>query len=170
MASFQRRIYPGIRPIWRDFLNTFRQRDRLRGLKQETWLTPAFRERLMLAVTAVNDCRYCSFYHAQRALAAGISESEIRRLQSGGFSGAPAGELPAMLYAQHWAEADDAPDPEARAAFVEHYGADRAETIELVLRLIRAGNLLGNTWDYLLYRLSFGRWGLTARERSRDGA
>lgn len=145
---------------------TFRRRNQLRLLKQVTWLTPAFRERLMLAVTAVNDCRYCSFYHAQRALASGISESEVRQIQDGGFSDAPSEELPAMLYAQHWAEADGVPGPEVRAVFVEHYGPESAETIELILRLIRVGNLLGNTWDYLLYKLSFGRLGLTAKERS----
>jgi hypothetical protein len=28
---------------------------------------PAFRERLMLAVTVVNGCRYCSYFHARQA-------------------------------------------------------------------------------------------------------
>jgi hypothetical protein len=41
----------------------------------------------------------------------------------------------------------------------ETYGAENAEAIETVLRLIRMGNLGGNTLDYWLYRLSFGRWG-----------
>jgi len=27
------------------------------------------------------------------------------------------------------------------------------------MRMIRIGNLLGNTWDLLLYRISRGRWG-----------
>ncbi|MEA3341455.1 MAG: hypothetical protein U9R15_15945, partial [Chloroflexota bacterium] len=40
------------------------------------------------------------------------------------------------------------------------YGDDIAGDIELVLRMIRAGNLTDNTWDYLLYHVSFGRWGL----------
>jgi hypothetical protein len=36
--------------------------------------------------------------------------------------------------------------------------------IEVILRMIRAGNLMGNTLDWLLYRLSFGRLGLTAKD------
>jgi hypothetical protein len=31
--------------------------------------------------------------------------------------------------------------------------------IEVVLRMMRMGNLIGNTLDYLLYRISFGRRG-----------
>lgn len=33
----------------------------------------------------------------------------------------------------------------------------RGETIDLALHAIRIGNMAGNTFDYLLYRLSFGR-------------
>ena len=55
------------------------------------------------------------------------------------------------------------PDPEAARSLVETYSDDRAAMINVVLRMIRAGNLMGNTLDWLLYR-SFGRLGLTARE------
>jgi len=39
------------------------------------------------------------------------------------------------------------------------YGVEKADAIDLVLRMIRFANLSGNTWDYLLHRLSFGRFG-----------
>jgi hypothetical protein len=29
----------------------------------------------------------------------------------------------------------------------------------LAMRMIQTGNLLGNTVDFILYRISFGRWG-----------
>ena len=48
-----------------------------------------------------------------------------------------------------------------RKSWNETYGPQKAEAIETVLRIIRMGNLAGNTGDYLLYRFSFGRWGLT---------
>jgi hypothetical protein len=35
--------------------------------------------------------------------------------------------------------------------------------IDLALRMIRVGNLLGNTFDYVLHRASFGRWGAWRR-------
>jgi predicted chitinase len=43
------------------------------------------------------------------------------------------------------------------------YGAERAEAIETVLRMIRMGNLLGNSGDYWLYRLSGGVLGAPGR-------
>ena len=63
-------------------------------------------KRLMLAVTAVNGCRYCSYYHAQEALKAGLPDEELQMLLEGVVDDAPPEELPALLYAQHWAEAE----------------------------------------------------------------
>ena len=84
----------------------------------------------------------------------------------GVFIRAPERELPALLYAQHWAEANAQPDPAARAKLVETYGDDTARAIEYILRMIRVGNLSGNTFDFILYRLSFGRLGLPRKQSS----
>jgi AhpD family alkylhydroperoxidase len=119
----------------------------------------AFRERLMLVVTAVNGCRYCSYVHAREALAAGIPPEQVEVLGAGMFDGSPAHEVPALLYAQHWAEADGQPVQGVRQRVQQRYGEEQLESIEIVLRMIRMANLLGNTLDYLLYRISFGRWG-----------
>lgn len=125
-------------------------------------LHPAFRERLMMAVTAVNGCRYCSYYHAHQAAKQGMAPAEIKALGDGLFQDCPDPELPALLYAQHWADTDAHPDPVARERLLAMYGPTLAEAIELALCTIRVGNLLGNTGDYALYRLSFGRWGRKA--------
>jgi len=69
------------------------------------------------------------------------------------------------LYAHHWAETNAQPDPAVRAKLLATYGAETARAIEFVLRMIRVGNLLGNTGDYILYRLSSGRLGV-ARQRA----
>jgi AhpD family alkylhydroperoxidase len=122
-------------------------------------IDPSFRERLMLAVTAVNGCRYCSYFHARQALTSGITQEEIAALGDGVIDRAPPDEVPALLYAQRWAETSARAEPAARARLVETYGDEVAEGIEIVLRMIRAGNLMGNTWDYVLYRISGGRWG-----------
>ena len=136
-----------------------RARARVRGT-----ISPAFRERLMMAVTSVNECRYCAHFHAQVALVSGITRAEIEQILDGEFSRAPESELPALLYAQHWAETNAQPDPAVRAKLVATYGDDTARAIEYVLRMIRVGNLLGNTFDYILYRLSFGRLGLPRKQ------
>jgi AhpD family alkylhydroperoxidase len=133
----------------------------MRSLMHGETLSAAFRERLMLAVTEVNRCRYCAYYHAKQALVEGLSEAELQALTEGEFDSSPAEERPALLYAQHWAEADGSPDEEAHARIVELYGAETANAIDLALRVVRIGNPMGNTWDGLLYRVSLGRWGTT---------
>jgi AhpD family alkylhydroperoxidase len=158
MDNFKRRIYHSLGEVLTDTRVILSQRDLLRTTMRGG-LDPAFRERLMLVVTAVNGCRYCSYAHVRQALSEGISAEEIEMLGEAAFHGSPKEEVPALLYAQHWAETDGNPDPAARASVVERYGEERVERIEIVLRMIRMGNLMGNTFDYVLYRISFGRVG-----------
>lgn len=113
----------------------------------------------MIAVTVVNGCRYCSYFHAKMALKVGLEQREIQALLSGEFSSCPEDEAIGIAYAQHWAGADAHPDPEAVQRLQQTYGTERADAIHLILRMIRMGNLTGNTLDYMLYRLSFGLWG-----------
>ena len=151
--------------LWRDVRFPLQNRARIRRAMRGDLGSFPFRDRLMLAVTAVNGCRYCSYYHAQEALKAGLPDEELQKLLEGVVDNAPAGELPALLYAQHWAETDGKPDKAARQKLLETYGPQRAEAIETVLHMIRMGNLLGNTADYWLSNLSFGRWGLTEQDK-----
>jgi len=130
----------------------------IRPLIREKTLSTAFRERLMLIVTEVNECRYCSYAHAQIALEEGISKEEIRALKQGTLSGFPDEQMPAFLYAQHWAETDGDPDDSARERVVEEYGEKVVDQIELAMEMIRTANLLGNTFDYLICKMSFGKW------------
>jgi AhpD family alkylhydroperoxidase len=158
MDSFRRRVYHGPGELLADLRAILADRDLLRAAMRGG-LDAAFRERLMLVVTGVNGCRYCSYAHARQALVEGISPEEIARLGDGTFHGSPSEELPALLYAQHWAETDGAPDAEARTIVEGTYGKAALAQIEIVLRMIRVGNLLGNTWDYVLHRLTLGRLG-----------
>jgi alkylhydroperoxidase family enzyme len=107
----------------------------------------------------VNRCRYCASFHAEVARLSGLTAEEIALLLEGSIEGAPAAELPALLYARHWAEAGGQAPPELRAELEAHYGADNATAIERALRTIWVGNLLGNSWDAMLFRLSGGRLG-----------
>jgi AhpD family alkylhydroperoxidase len=162
---FNRRAYHRAGDLWRDVRFPLQNQARMRRAMRGDLVSYPFRERLMLAVTAVNGCRYCSYYHAQEALKAGLPDDELQKLLEGVVDDAPAEELPALLYAQHWAETDGKPDMAARQKLLETYGPQRVEAIETVLHMIRAGNLLGNTADYWLSRLSFGRWGLTEQDK-----
>ncbi|MFH1529714.1 MAG: carboxymuconolactone decarboxylase family protein [Pseudomonadota bacterium] len=118
-----------------------------------------FRERLLLAVTAVNQCRYCSWAHSRAALAVGVSHRETEQLLQGVVDLGQPHEVPALYYAQHWAESDGAPEPEATAKLEAVYGEETSHHIKVFLRAIRFGNLLGNSVDKVLHVLSRGQLG-----------
>jgi AhpD family alkylhydroperoxidase len=159
MQPFMRRTYHNLGEFLADVRTMMSRRQEIRTLMQGEIISPSFRERLMLAVTQVNQCRYCSYAHAREALSKGMSREEIEALGKGMFDASPPEETPALLYAQHWAEADGAPEPSVREQVVARYGEQAVGLMELAFRMIRAGNLSGNTFDYFLYRVSFGRWG-----------
>jgi AhpD family alkylhydroperoxidase len=159
MNTFRRRTYRSPRDAVADLWRIFSSRKRIRTLMRGDRIPPAFRERIMLTVTAVNRCRYCSYAHSREALARGIPQKEIESLAEGMFAGSPAREVPALLYAQHWAERDGQPEQDIREKVVAACGSEEVQLMEMAMRLIRAGNLLGNTFDYFLHRISFGRLG-----------
>ena len=113
----------------------------------------------MLAVTEVNRCRYCSFVHTRAALQSGLTPGQIEQILKHEVQGCPPDELPAVLYAQHWAETDGRPDEEVRGQLVRQFGSGKVAKIEMALGMMRAANLTGNSLDYLLFRISFGRLG-----------
>ncbi len=165
MQQYPKRHYSRFSDLIGDVRSLSRQRVEVRRLGRGASIDKAFQERIMLAVTEVNGCRYCAYAHSRVALAAGLPKAEVEALAWGSFAEAPPEQVPALLYAQHWAESDTHPDAEARQAVLEIYGPEKTAAIELAMRMIRMGNLLGNTGDYLLYRLSFGHWGRSRSSR-----
>jgi AhpD family alkylhydroperoxidase len=157
MDRSQRRSYRSPGELVRDLWAVLRQAQQIPPLMRGRSLAPAFRERLMLTVTQVNGCRYCAYAHARMALTEGLSHEEIESLGRGAFEEAPPAERPAIRYAQHWAAADGLPDPQAVQELHDLYGEEQAAAIDLSLRLIRVGNLAGNTWDKLVRRLGLAR-------------
>jgi AhpD family alkylhydroperoxidase len=117
-----------------------------------------FRERLMLSVTRVNGCRWCNWVHTAVALRSGLSNEQLRELCNGVMDHCPSDQALAVLYAQHWADSDGNPEKAALKKLQNFYGEDVAGTIHLVLRTIRWGNFVGNGFDNLVCRLSFGRY------------
>ncbi|MCD4752153.1 MAG: carboxymuconolactone decarboxylase family protein [Anaerolineaceae bacterium] len=157
--QFSKRTYHSLKEIAADLKFMHSNRKNIHALMNTELVSETFRERLMMAVTSVNDCRYCSYYHSREALKAGISPEEIATLTSCEFGDCPDEEQPALLYAQHWAESNTLTDEEAYQRVLEFYGEEKLNAIEMVLRMIRMGNLMGNTLDYLLFKLSFGLLG-----------
>lgn len=152
-AVFGKRIY-----TWVAFNSAVREvfgnMDDLRRAARSGRVSPAFAEKIMLAVTRVNGCRYCACGHSRAALAVGVTEAEIQRLMSGDLGGFPEEEAVALAFAQHYAESACQPDVQALQRLVDTYGPETARDIQAYLRMITFGNLYGNTFDALLSRLA----------------
>lgn len=99
--------------------------------------------------------------HTRLAKVTGVPAFEIREIIEGQIPrDAPDEELPALHYARNWVENNAHTDEQAAQQLIETYGEEKANAIHLALRMIWVGNLSGNTFDYVRYRFSFGKWGL----------
>ena len=112
-----------------------------------------FGEEIMLAVTQVNGCRYCSYMHSRMALRAGVTAEELERLMAQEIGAFPEEEAVALAFAQHYAESAGKPGAEAAARLQSYYGASMARDIMAYIRAITFSNLAGNTVDAFLSRL-----------------
>lgn len=152
-SSFNRRIYT-FSAFQADVQQIFDHIDDLRQASRSGRVSRAFAEKIMLVVTSVNGCRYCSYGHSRAALAAGVSETELQNLLALDLGTFPLHEVTALTFAQHYAEAKSLPDPIAWQRVVNYYGKETAQDILVYLRMITFGNLLGNTFDALLSRFA----------------
>jgi AhpD family alkylhydroperoxidase len=150
--QFMKRLYP-TRVVYRFLRDMLSSMSDMRIGRKAGLVSKEFSERIMLAVTEVNGCRYCSYFHTQVALKAGLDTDEINATLEGDFGNSPAEELPALLFAQHYAEQAGQPDPETLAKLVDTYGQARARAIIANIRAIMIGNASGNAFDALRFRL-----------------
>ena len=125
-----------------------------RKAKQSGSLSLQLQERLMLAVTEVNGCALCSYGHSRMALEAGLSGQEIEELLGGQTDGAPKEELPAILFAQHYADTRGKPTAAAWAQLIARYGEQQAAGMLGAIRMITVGNTWGIPTGSLLARLT----------------
>ena len=123
----------------------------------ETQLNPliskAFSESVSLAVTQVNGCKLCSYTHAKNALKAGMTEEEVEFLLSGGFDNAPKEQLEALLFAQHYADANGYPDTDATQKLLDTYGKEKTNDIMSHILMMMLTNLHGNVMEAFTLRL-----------------
>jgi AhpD family alkylhydroperoxidase len=131
----QNRILPGLGYIARRPIATAKL---LLGMS----LPADFRERIMLSVTQVNQCAFCSRYHTREALKAGVPQSEIAAILDAEHGGVPEEQQVAVLFAQHWADTQGAVDPDALERLEQHYDAAARANILLAIRFINTMNAL----------------------------
>lgn len=118
-------------------------------------ISKAFAQKIMLAVSVVNGCNYCSWFHSKLALLVGDMDSSSieNMLRTELCSEISEYEIVGLAYAQHYATTDKKPDPDATEIFYEFYGKQKADDIMLYIEAIYFANLAGNTFDAFLSRL-----------------
>lgn len=163
--GFRRRMYASPMQFVRDLYCALTKLRPVIALSLKSGIAADFRERIMMVVSGVNRCRHCAYGHEFLAALAGVSKAEISRLLAQDLTSSPADQIPALLFAIHWAETDGRPDSAAKSALQARYGVAVARQIEAATLMIHIGNRIGNTFDYLLSRISGGRFGLLTSER-----
>lgn len=133
--------------------NAIRMVPTLRRTRHQKDVSEAFKERVMLAVTQVNGCALCSYAHTKMALESGMELNEVRQLLSGSFEDAPECELPAVLFAQHYAESRGRASAKSWETLVNTYGKEQALILLSYIRMIMAGNAYGMPMGSLKGRL-----------------
>ena len=115
----------------------------------------ALREKVMLGVTSVTDCRYCQWGHTHWAMAQGVPLEEVNQIlghQIESLKAKNPAEAAAILFAQHYAENLDQFDPESIENLRKFYSDAQVAEILAYVRAITLGSLTGNTVDAFLGR------------------
>lgn len=129
--------------LYRIMTLAFRSIPLLRKAKAAGKMDKAFLERIMLAVTEVNGCAMCSYYHTKVALEEGFRAEEIRAMLGGNFADVPEEQLGGVLFAQHYADQRGKPSRESWDRIVQEFGETGAYGILAVTRMIMMGNAIG---------------------------
>jgi len=132
----------------------FRSLPGFRRARHHKLMTQHFSERLMLAVTEVNQCAMCSYAHTKMALEYGMSQDEIDAMLSGDHSAVAQEELPGILFAQHYADSRAKPSREAWQTVVKDYGEAKSIGILGAIRMMTVGNIYGIALGSFIARLT----------------
>jgi AhpD family alkylhydroperoxidase len=116
-------------------------------------ISAALREKLFLAVSFINDCRYCKWGHTHWAMAKGVPVEVVNQIlghQMESLVAKNPGEAAAILFAQHYAEQLDPFDPESIEDLRQYYSEAEVAEMLAYVRFITLANLTGNTVDAFL--------------------
>jgi AhpD family alkylhydroperoxidase len=114
----------------------------------------ALREKVMLGVNSVNECRYCSWLHTGLALKHGVNLDELEHLlDAGTFGTISERDATAILFAQNFADTQSNPTPEAKQALAKHFTAYQRLELSAYVHFMHFANLCGNSADAWLARV-----------------
>ncbi|MGD9910316.1 MAG: carboxymuconolactone decarboxylase family protein [Candidatus Izemoplasmatales bacterium] len=115
-----------------------------------------FRSNIMMAVTNVNGCRICTYYHTAELLKAGANEEELKAILDDDYKKLDSHQNIALVFAQHYADTSGHYEKEAYQRVKDYYGNEMALGILASIKVIMFGNMngisLGNLWDRIHFR------------------
>ncbi len=118
-------------------------------------ITGELRERIMLAVTAVNRCFYCRVAHTAFARSEGLMDLEIQEILSGAERPQDPAENAALSYVRDLARRGfTTRDEDLWERLLQHYTEPQRAAIDSSARVINLANRCGNTFDAARERLS----------------
>jgi len=100
------------------------------------------KELVYLACSYFNQCAYCTAAHTKGAQKAGVTEDELRALQSGNDDPFSEPERAAIRYARELTRAASA--AESRPALIAHFAAEQVVEITLVAAMANFTNRFNN--------------------------
>jgi AhpD family alkylhydroperoxidase len=152
--SSRTRVYTKVSSFFYDFLcfiiNSLAY---VKNITGSGTVSHALREKLMVAVSGVLSCRYCTWLHSEMALTHGVDAKDVQKLLSMEIGDFPDEEAIALAFAQHYSETGGRPQETVKARLDHYYGRKKAENIVSFIQIIYFGNLAGNTVDAFLNRL-----------------
>jgi AhpD family alkylhydroperoxidase len=121
---------------------------------QKHEIEAGFREELMLAVSKLNDCKYCAWGHHEWAHAAGIAEDELDHIEHGDSEGIDRAKWVAISYVVSLVSSEFKHVPDDLTQEMQaNYTENEIKEIILVARIMDIANRGANTWDAMLSRL-----------------
>jgi len=127
----------------------------LRLMRKHKVLNLKWRERIMLAVTEVNNCAMCSYMHTKISLKAGMSPEEIKNILAGELKDVPANEVTSVMFAKDYAANKEEIDPSFKNKLEQEYGKTKAFAICKACQMITMTNSMGINMKHLRDTLMF---------------
>jgi len=151
MKAFRKKVLT-IKTFFKESFSLFRNFKGLKVAFRRKLIDSSFRERIMLAVTQVNQCRFCSFGHTHAALSTGISSKEIKEILDANFNNVPDNQKLALCFAQNFAESNGSVEPDYLNRLNCYYGIETSQDILTFTRFMSFCNLCGYTLEGFLQR------------------
>ncbi|MGE4321161.1 MAG: carboxymuconolactone decarboxylase family protein [Acholeplasmataceae bacterium] len=127
--------------------------------KEMKSISKIFRSNIMMAVTNVNGCRLCSYYHTSELIKSGVPQEELNAVLLDDYNQLDSEQTMALVFAQHYADVDGAYDKDAFEKLKDFYGYEKAIGILASIKVIMFGNMngisLGNIWDRLRFKKAY---------------